>query len=126
MIIYYDSKTGNVQRFVDKIKKNRPEWNFIKIEPSMEIDREGHFLTFTTKIGQIPETTLKFLENKNNKRYIKSVSSSGNMNWGEHFAIAADSINESYNIPVLMKFELSGTNMQVEYFINYVEENLNG
>ena len=80
MVIYYDSKTGNVQRFVDKIKKNRPEWNFIKIEPSMEIDREGHFLTFTTKIGQIPETTLKFLENKNNKRYIKSVSSSGNMN----------------------------------------------
>ena len=38
MFIYYDSKTGNVQRFVDKIKKERPNWNFVKIEPSMKID----------------------------------------------------------------------------------------
>ena len=126
MIIYYDSKTGTVQRFVDKVKKKRPEWIFIKIEPSMKIDREGHFLTFTTKIGHIPETTAGFLENENNKRYIKSVSSSGNMNWGEYFAVAADKISEQYNIPILMKFELSGTNTEVEYFINYVEENLNG
>ena len=24
MFVYYDSKTGNVQRFIDKIKKERP------------------------------------------------------------------------------------------------------
>ena len=93
MFIYYDSKTGNVQRFVDKIKKERPNWNFVKIEPSMKIDKEGHFLTFTTKIGEIPEKTIEFLENKDNKNYIKSVSSSGNMNWGIYFGVAADKIN---------------------------------
>ena len=101
MFIYYDSKTGNVQRFVDKIKKERPNWNFVKIEPSMKIDKEGHFLTFTTKIGEIPEKTIEFLENKDNKNYIKSVSSSGNMNWGIYFGVAADKINEKYNIPIL-------------------------
>ena len=121
MFVYYDSKTGNVQRFIDKLKKEKPEWNFIKITDNMEISEKGHLVTFTTNFGEIPDTTEKFLENENNKKYIKSVSSSGNMNWGTLFGKAADNIEEKYGIPVLMKFELSGTHVQVEYFINNVE-----
>ena len=121
MFVYYDSKTGNVQRFIDKIKKERPEWSFVKISSDMEISENGHLVTFTTNFGEIPDTTEKFLENENNKKYIKSVSSSGNMNWGTLFGKAADNIEEKYGIPVLMKFELSGTHVQVEYFINSVE-----
>ena len=121
MFVYYDSKTGNVQRFIDKIKKERPEWSFVKISGDMEILENGHLVTFTTNFGEIPDTTEKFLENENNKKYIKSVSSSGNMNWGTLFGKAADNIEEKYGIPVLMKFELSGTHVQVEYFINSIE-----
>ena len=121
MFVYYDSKTGNVQRFIDKIKKERPEWSFVKISGDMEILENGHLVTFTTNFGEIPDTTEKFLENENNKKYIKSVSSRGNMNWGTLFGKAADNIEEKYGIPVLMKFELSGTHIQVEYFINNVE-----
>ena len=121
MFVYYDSKTGNVQRFIDKIKKERPEWSFVKISSDMEISENGHLVTFTTNFGEIPDTTEKFLENENNRKYIKSVSSSGNMNWGTLFGKAADNIEEKYGIPVLMKFELSGTHIQVEYFINNVE-----
>ena len=121
MFVYYDSKTGNVQRFIDKIKKEKPEWSFVKISGDMEISENGHLVTFTTNFGEIPDTTEKFLENENNKKYIKSVSSSGNMNWGTLFGKAADNIEEKYGIPVLMKFELSGTHVQVEYFINNIE-----
>ena len=121
MFVYYDSKTGNVQRFIDKIKKERPEWSFVKISSDMEISENGHLVTFTTNFGEIPDTTEKFLENENNRKYIKSVSSSGNMNWGTLFGKAADNIEEKYGIPVLMKFELSGTHVQVEYFINNIE-----
>ena len=121
MFVYYDSKTGNVQRFIDKIKKERPEWSFVKISGDMEILENGHLVTFTTNFGEIPDTTEKFLENDNNRKYIKSVSSSGNMNWGTLFGKAADNIEEKYSIPVLMKFELSGTHVQVEYFINSIE-----
>ena len=123
MYIYYDSKTGNVQRFVKKMERQRPDWHFIKIDSNMKIENEGHFLTFTTKIGEVPETTDKFLENGNNSKLIKSVSSSGNRNWGVFFAVAADKIQEKYGIPVLMKFELSGTNTEVENYINYLENN---
>ena len=121
MFVYYDSKTGNVQRFIDKIKKERQEWSFVKISSDMEISENGHLVTFTTNFGEIPDTTEKFLENENNRKYIKSVSSSGNMNWGTLFGKAADKIEETYGIPVLMKFELSGTHVQVEYFINSIE-----
>ena len=121
MFVYYDSKTGNVQRFIDKIKKEKPEWSFVKISSDMEITENGHLVTFTTNFGEIPDTTEKFLENENNRKYIKSVSSSGNMNWGTLFGKAADNIEEKYGIPVLMKFELSGTHVQVEYFINNIE-----
>lgn len=121
MFVYYDSKTGNVQRFIDKIKKERPEWSFVKISRDMEISENGHLVTFTTNFGEIPDTTENFLGNENNRKYIKSVSSSGNMNWGTLFGKAADKIKETYGIPVLMKFELSGTHIQVEYFINSIE-----
>ncbi len=121
MFVYYDSKTGNVQRFIDKIKKEKPEWSFVKISGDMEISENGHLVTFTTNFGEIPDTTEKFLENENNRKCIKSVSSSGNMNWGTLFGKAADNIEEKYGIPVLMKFELSGTHVQVEYFINSIE-----
>ena len=121
MFVYYDSKTGNVQRFIDKIKKERPEWSFVKISSDMEISENGHLVTFTTNFGEIPDTTENFLGNGNNRKYIKSVSSSGNMNWGTLFGKAADNIEEKYGIPVLMKFELSGTHVQVEYFINSIE-----
>ena len=121
MFVYYDSKTGNVQRFIDKIKKEKPEWSFVKISGDMEISENGHLVTFTTNFGEIPDTTEKFLKNENNRKYIKSVSSSGNMNWGTLFGKAADNIEEKYGIPVLMKFELSGTHVQVEYFINSIE-----
>lgn len=120
MIIYYDSKTGNVQRFMEKIKDERPDWEIIKINPDLEAKEDGHFVTFTTKIGEVPETTAEFL--KKNSKYIKSISSSGNMNWGVYFAVAADKIKEEYKIPVCMKFELSGTNREVKYFIDYVEK----
>ena len=48
MYIYYDSKTGNVERFIQKMQMQRPEWHFIKINPAMTIENEGHFLTFIT------------------------------------------------------------------------------
>ena len=123
MYIYYDSKTGNVERFIKKMQMQRPEWHVIKIKPEMTIENEGHFLTFTTKIGEIPVTTNKFLRNENNSKLLKSVSSSGNRNWGQFFALAADKIQQKYGIPVLMKFELSGTNTEVENYIDYLENN---
>ncbi|SFB89032.1 protein involved in ribonucleotide reduction [Brevinema andersonii] len=122
MYLYYDSKTGNVQRFINKLQQKQPIWVYIKIQSDMKIEYQGHLFTYTTDFGEIPLTTRKFLETENNASKIQSISSSGNMNWGPLYGLAADKISEQFNIPIFMKFELSGTPQEVEYAINNLEK----
>jgi len=120
MILYYDSLTGNTKRFVEKVQKQRPDWEIVKIKPKETIERPGHLITFTIGLGNIPLTTTVFV--KNNKDKILSVSSTGNRNWGENFGLAADKISKHYKIPLLMKIEMSGFQNDVEDFIRKVED----
>lgn len=117
--IYYDSRTGNVERFIQKVK-TQTGWDFQKIQEDLPVDEPGHLVTFTTRFGEIPETTRRFLEQA--APFLTSVSSSGNRNWGRNFALAADIIASDYGIPILLKFELSGTSEDVQQFIQYIEE----
>ena len=48
--------------------------------------------------------------------YTKLYEASGNRNWGERFAKSADLISERYQVPVVAKFELSGTKKDAEDF----------
>lgn len=122
MTIYYDSKTGNVKRFVDKINRLK-NWNIVHISDTVGVYERGHLITFTTQIGKVPHTTLRFMAQY--AHCICSVSSSGNMNWGVNFARAADILSQEYNIPVLIKFELSGLDRDVTNFIEKVTEYAN-
>ena len=121
MIIYYDSRTGNVEKFIDKLRSLIHKWEYIKIEKTLTIEYEGHLVTYTTNFGVVPDVTYEFMKSKSNRDKILSVSSSGNMNWGPLFGIAIDKLNEEYGTKKIMKFELSGKINEIEYFINEVE-----
>jgi len=116
--IYYDSKTGNVERFMQKVAE-LTGWSVCKIQPDMDAVQEGHLVTFTTRFGEVPETTKRFLHHAS--PYLLSVSSSGNRNWGQNFAIAGDKIATEYGIPLALKFELSGTNEDINEFIAIIK-----
>lgn len=118
ILIVYDSRTGNVSRFVDKLKK-RVAWSFLKANPDIKLGKPYHLLTYTTGIGEVPESTKSFLENNSD---VLTVSSSGNLNWGLYFGQAADLISESYGAKILYKFELSGTTADIEEFIERTEQ----
>lgn len=115
--VVYDSRTGNVQRFINRLKNER-NWDFVKVEPNLKINKAYHFLTYTTGIGAVPDSTKKFVTNNPN---VLTVSSSGNMNWGPYFGIAADKIAKQTGCDILMKFELSGTKHDIDKFIAGVE-----
>ncbi|GIO44042.1 class Ib ribonucleoside-diphosphate reductase assembly flavoprotein NrdI [Paenibacillus apis] len=102
MLIAYDSKTGNVRRFINKLKLPA-----VQIEETMTIDEPYVLVTYTTGFGQIPAKVSAFLEK--NHSSLKGIAASGNKNWGQLFAHSADLISERYNVPVIGKFELSGT-----------------
>jgi protein involved in ribonucleotide reduction len=116
--IYYDSKTGNVERFVNRLKLHR-DWSIQKIDASCQPLHAGHLITYTTGFGEVPLSTLRFLEE--NSKMIKSVTSSGNKNWGPNYGLAATKISAQFNLPVLMQFELSGTMADIQKFIDNIE-----
>lgn len=107
MLIAFDSKTGNVKRFIGKLKLPA-----VQIEEHMTIDEPYVLVTYTTGFGQIPEKVASFL--RNNSANLRGIAASGNRNWGTLFAHSADLIAERYNVPVIGKFELSGTSGDVE------------
>lgn len=116
-IVYY-SQTGNVKRFIQKLKW---EDEVIDLSTSQEpLTSDFVMVTGTTNFGQTPEIVDVFLEQ--NKKYIKAVAGSGNRNWGDLFAKAADNIANQYNVPILVKFELSGFNRDIEVFKAGVEQ----
>jgi len=121
--IYYDSKTGNVERFVNRLKQHR-EWNIQKINDEFQPTHQGHLITYTTGIGEVPLSTLRFLQT--NHQFIETVTSSGNRNWGSNFALAATKISNEFKLPVLMQFELSGTMADLQKFIDNIEGNTYG
>jgi len=117
--IYYDSKTGNVDRFVHKLEA-QTGWFIQRISEDLSVSHPGHLITFTTGRGEVPTITDQFM--KQNYELIKSVSASGNRNWGQNYGRAADKVAALYQLPVLFKFELSGSMRDVQQFINKINE----
>ncbi|MGM0968602.1 MAG: class Ib ribonucleoside-diphosphate reductase assembly flavoprotein NrdI [Bacillota bacterium] len=118
MLITYDSLTGNVQRFVDKIINNK-YYNVKKITEDMLITEPFIHITYTIGFGEVPKLTQIFIHN--NKELLRGICSSGNKNWGNNFGLAADKIANQYNAPILLKFELAGTDSDVAKFLQEVK-----
>jgi protein involved in ribonucleotide reduction len=116
--IYYDSKTGNVERFMNRLKLYR-DWNLQKIDAAFRPEHPGHLVTYTTGFGEVPLSTMEFL--RENSGLIRSVTASGNKNWGPNYGLAATKIAEEFQLPVLMRFELSGTMADIQQFIDKIE-----
>lgn len=114
MNIIYESKTGNVKRFCDKLSAFGLPVYSIEEAPNEPFV----LITYTTLMGMTPMKTDIFLMERH--KDCKGVAVSGNRNWGDLFAKSADNINSLYGIPVLHKFELSGLQSDVDKLIEEV------
>ncbi len=109
MLIAYATRTGNVRRFVSKLGMEA-----VQVSSELSLDEPFVFVTYTTGFGQVPEQAYEFLER--HVHYLRGVAASGNRNWGHNFARSADLIAEQFGVPIVSKFELSGTARDVEHF----------
>jgi protein involved in ribonucleotide reduction len=57
----------------------------------------------------IPKQIIKFLNNPDNRKHIKAVIAGGNTNFGTHFGKAAEIIAAKLDVPILYRFEITGT-----------------
>lgn len=123
MIIIYSSNTGNVEKFILKLKSINDKITPINIRISniKDIQSPYFIVTYTTKLGMVPQEVSNFISYNSNMKYLKGVSSSGDRCFGKYFALAADIIANKYNVPIIHKFELSGFPRDVDLFLKGVE-----
>ena len=117
MKVVYFSFSGNVRRFIKRSE----------ISDVMEITKDNCtdpfeepyiLVTGTIGFGEVPKEVQSFLEI--NHHNLRAVAASGNRNWGQNFAKAGRTISEEYHVPLLMKFEVQGSNKDVIEFKNKV------
>ena len=113
MKVVYFSFSGNVRRFIKRAE----------IDDTLEITQDNCtepvnepyiLVTGTIGFGEVPQPVQSFLEV--NHAQLQAVAASGNRNWGQNFAKAGRTISEDYDVPLLMKFEVQGTNNDVIEF----------
>lgn len=121
LIVYFSGKTGNTKRFVERIGDRAVsiDSNLIVCEPyvlftSTYADAKGR--------NPVPKTVIKFLNNPANRENLIGVVCSGNTNFGEFFGIAADVISSKCEVPTLLKFDLSGTQEDVNLYRKALRE----
>ena len=119
MNIVYDSRTGYVEKFVNKLPKSISK---IKIGEIDEVSERYILITYTDKLGAVSIETKKFLSHKDNASFMRGVSSSGNRNFGIYYGLAADKIGDRFGVPVISKFELSGSSEDVDIIVSFYEE----
>jgi ribonucleoside-diphosphate reductase protein NrdI len=112
--IVYDSLTGLSKKFAIKLNEEAKS-----VEEFNESGYKVFLVTRTEGFGNIPKTTLDFVENY--KDLIIGTAVSGNMNWGSNYGAAGNKIRETYNIPLIRKFEASGLKEDVKFVKDYIE-----
>ncbi|MCY7823240.1 class Ib ribonucleoside-diphosphate reductase assembly flavoprotein NrdI [Bacillus spizizenii] len=118
MIITYESKTGNVRRFV-KALQHKLDIEAIEVTGDTIVNQEFIHITYTIGFGEVPERTLNFINKNKNK--IRGVAVSGNKVWGDNYGLAGDKLSAKFHTPLLLKFELSGTKQDLQKIIQEVQ-----
>lgn len=113
LIVYYSSPSENTHRFVQglgirsmripmSMKEQFPAVHepYVLISPCYGNDDGSN---------AVPKQVIRFLNDSQNRGMLKGVIGAGNRNFGNRFAYAADVISRKCSVPLLYKFELSGT-----------------
>jgi protein involved in ribonucleotide reduction len=116
-LVYYSSATGNTARLVAALGTDAMR---IPIRPSAPMPTPARpFVlispTFADGAGRgaVPKQVIRFLNIPAHRALLRGVIGAGNRNFGTNFALAGDVIADKCNVPVLTRFELAGTDLDI-------------
>ncbi len=123
LITYFSSTTNNTHRFVQKLGLPNKRIPIYRYEEPLVVD-EPHVLIVPTygggvgMVGEnsrpVPKQVIRFLNEKQNRDYLRGVIAAGNINFGPDFCLAGDVISAKCQVPYLYRFEMMGTEHDVE------------
>jgi len=104
----YASRMGHVEGIVNRLGLNAD----IITDGSEKVDGDYVLFTYTDGKGIIPEIVEKFLAANPG---IKAVVGSGSMErHADTFNFAAEKIGKQYNVPILAKLDMDGTDEDIK------------
>jgi len=119
MILVYLSLTGNVKRFVESTNMDSVEINYSN--PFIEVDSD-YLIVCPTYDDDITDLFSDFIDHKNNLEKLNGFIGSGNLNFDQSFCFNAKDLSKKYNKPLIFTFEFSGTEKDLEEFIEEVHK----
>lgn len=117
--------TGNVRRFIDKL--NLDEEVTVEIAdniPPVNLNGEKYLLVVPTYDEFMTEAIDEFID-ENGKENCVGVMGSGNLNFGEDlFIFTAHDLTKNYGIPVLLGFEYSGMQPDIDTALEIINKHM--
>ena len=122
LLVYFSSVSGNTARVNEKLGRPARRIPLHRTEDPLVIDEPFVLVTPTYGGGQgrgeekgaVPKQVIRFLNDERNRRHIRGVISAGNTNFGEAFCLAGEIISRKCNVPHLYRFEVFGTQDDVD------------
>lgn len=118
LLVYFSTKSLNTHRFVEKTGLRALRIPLATGEETLKVSEPFILVTPTYADGEgrgaVPKPVIRFLNDPENRSYIRGVIASGNRNFGKFFACAGDVISTRCQVPCLHKFELMGMPEDIE------------
>ena len=117
-VVYFSSTTENTHRFVQKLDVDNERIPVRRGDQLLAVN-EPYVLVVPTYGGgapknAVPKQVIRFLNNPENRALCRGVISAGNTNFGQGYCIAGNIISAKLKVPFLYKFELLGTQKDVQ------------
>lgn len=126
LVVYFSSVTRNTDRFIAKLPVRSVRLPLKTTEPAPQIT-EPYVLAVPSYgrpggAGSVPPQVVKFLNDPVSRAHLKGVLGAGNTNFGPLYCVAAEKVAAKCEVPLLYKFELMGTDEDVEKVTQGLEE----
>ena len=122
-IVYFSSASENTHRFVQKLGLPAARIPLLGRTGALRVSAPYVLIvpTYgggTTPTGRdtryVPPQVIRFLNDEQNRTWIRGVIAAGNTNFGDTYCAAGDVISQKCRVPYLYRFELLGTAEDVE------------
>ena len=116
-LVYFSSSSENTHRFIQRLgltairiplnerERIRVDEPYILIVPSYGGGGTA---------GAVPRQVIRILNDTHNRALIRGVIASGNRNFGDAYGRAGDVISQKCGVPWLYRFELMGTQSDID------------
>lgn len=108
-MIAFASRTGNIRFIIEQL--NLPN---VEISNDLIMNIPYFLFTYTDGLGDTPEKVSNFLSYSDNRKLLRGVIVSGNINFGESFCKPANDISKAFSVPIIRKIDLRGSESDLE------------